>query len=141
MNGYLKPSEVFASDVWPAYEEYRADPLSERRAMNAASAIDHHLDWTFEYYSRVDPSRLIGRSTHSEFRDALFGECRPLRIMWEISDASHHRFLEPRKVQRRVTAATDAFVEINNELWIVPYKLPFLRTLETAVAYWQRWLD
>jgi hypothetical protein len=48
--GNTKPSERFATEVEPALAEYRADPTNQRRANDLARAIDHQLDWTYQYY-------------------------------------------------------------------------------------------
>jgi hypothetical protein len=58
MGALLKPSEMFRAEIEPAFAEYRADRLSERRAKYVARAIDHHLDWTHAYYKSVDRSRV-----------------------------------------------------------------------------------
>ena len=51
----LKTSEQFASEIEPAFAECSADPFSVRRANNLARALEHHVDWTYEDYSREDP--------------------------------------------------------------------------------------
>jgi hypothetical protein len=93
MIALLKPSEVFKKEIEPAFEEYPAEQLNERRAKYVARAVDHHLDWTYEYYDRVDKSRLLNTSSLKLFRSEPFSQCPELRIMWGISDSAHHRFL------------------------------------------------
>ena len=73
-------------EVEPAFTEYLADLLNERRAKYVARAIDHHLDWTYEYYERVDKSRLLNTGSLRTFRFELFSRCPELQIMWDISD-------------------------------------------------------
>jgi hypothetical protein len=48
-SGLTKPSERFIEEIEPALADYIKEPLSERLANNLARAIDHHLDWTFDY--------------------------------------------------------------------------------------------
>jgi hypothetical protein len=92
-SGLTKPSERFIEEIEPALADYIKEPLSERLANNLARAIDHHLDWTFDYYRKVDPSRLNGAGDEKSFRRQLFPQCSQLRMMNDLSDAAHHRFL------------------------------------------------
>jgi hypothetical protein len=140
MNDLLKPSQVFQREVAPAYADCLKNPLSERYAKIAAGAVDHHLDWTFIFYVKTERSRLDGLN-HAGFRESLFIRCPQLQIMWAIADAAHHRFLKPMQVARAVDTASDAFMEIGDELWIAPMKVPFLPALSTAVEFWRAWLD
>lgn len=135
------PSEIFAAEVQPAYQDFAADPLSERHAKNAARAVDHHLDWTFEYYDRTDQSRLLGAETLGGFRETIFGNCTELRMMNDISDAAHHRFLTRRVESRTVFTSTDSFVADIEELVVNNYNEPFLPALTTAVNFWRDWPD
>lgn len=141
MPALLKPSDVFAREIEPAFDEYKAEPLSERRAKNVARAIDHHLDWTYEYYAHVDRGRLLGAAQLKEFRQAIFLRCPELRIMFDISDAAHHRFLTRKNIPRIVETATAAFVEQDSQLWVQNYGRPFLPAVAAAVAFWKRWPD
>ncbi|MFZ1883261.1 MAG: hypothetical protein WAU53_06570 [Rhodoplanes sp.] len=141
MIALLKPSEVFQVEVEPAFTEYLADLLNERRAKYVARAIDHHLDWTYEYYERVDKSRLLNTGSLRTFRFELFSRCPELQIMWDISDAAHHRFLTRPGIARVVTTASDAFAVQTDELWINGYDRPFLPAATLAVRFWRSWPD
>lgn len=140
MVALLKPSEVLKTEIEPAFAEYLAEHLNERRAKYVAQTIDHHLVWTYEYYERIDKSRLLNASSLKAFRSELFRRCPELRIMWDISDAAHHRFLT-RRIKRVVTTASDAFAVRADELWIQGYDLPFLRAAAAAVKFWRSWPD
>jgi hypothetical protein len=48
-----KPSETFRLFIEPAYDEYIRNPLSERLANVLAAALDHQVDWTFNYYEQL----------------------------------------------------------------------------------------
>jgi hypothetical protein len=137
----VKPSENFRGEVEPAAIEYFAQPSSVRHANMAARAVDHHLDWTFEYYKRTDEIRLSGRTTHGAFREEMFRRCGALKIMWELSDAAHHRFLEPRRTPRLVSSSTDAYVDVGTDLWVPDHNVLFWPTLVAAVEFWRAWRD
>jgi hypothetical protein len=142
MAALLKPSERFQNEIKPAFDEYLADVLDERRANNLARAIDHHLDWTYEYHSNGDRSRLLGANKLKDFRRAAFRQCPELKIMWDLSDAAHHRFLAlPSNPPRTVATSTAAFTTRANQLWVQGYNKPFLPAATAAVEYWRRWPD
>ena len=106
-NGLTRPSERFIQEIEPALAEYNKGPLSERLANNLARAVDHHLDWTFDYYRKVDPSRLNGAGDEKSFRRQLLQQCSQLQIMNDLSDAAHHRFLtRPNNPSRIVDTST-----------------------------------
>jgi len=138
----LSPSARFQSEIQPAMDEYLADPLSERRANNLARAIDHHLDWTFAYYDRGDRSRLMGASNLSDFRQKLFALCPELRMMWDLSDAAHHRFLDrPATPARVVVVSSMAYSTQDSTLFVADYDRPFRDAVPQAVDFWRRWHD
>jgi hypothetical protein len=142
MAALLKPSEVFRHEIEPAFADYLADVLNERLAKYLARAIDHHLDWTYEYHLKGNRSRLLGANGLKKFRRAVFGRCPELEIMWDISDAAHHRFLtRPSNPPRTVATSTDAFTAQANGLWVKHYNRPFLPAATTAVEFWRRWPD
>src|SRR5262245_30172571 len=88
-NGLIKPSEQFQQEIQPALDDYLEDPLSERVAKNLARAIDHQVDWTFEYYQKNDRSRLNGARDVKSFRRQLVTQCSELQIMNDLPDAAH----------------------------------------------------
>jgi hypothetical protein len=144
MGALLKPSERFRSEVDPAFKEYLSDSLSERRANNIARALDHHLDWTYEYYARGDRSRLPGDGSLATFRQNAFASCPVvLQMMHDLSDASHHRILtRPSKPSRIVVVSSAAYaVQDCGELWVNGYETPFLPAARTAVEFWKHWPD
>jgi hypothetical protein len=123
-------------------DEYFADPLNERKADGLARAIDHHLDWTFEYYDRGDQSRLMGATTVSEFRQKLFALCPELRMMWDLSDAAHHRILDrPATPERVVVVSSMAYSTQDGTLFVPNYDRPFCDAVPQAVDFWRRWHD
>src|SRR5262249_5047989 len=79
-NGLIKPSEQFHQEIQPALDDYLKNPLSERLAKNLARAIDHQVDWTFEYYQQNDRSRLNGARDVKSFRRQLVTQCSELPL-------------------------------------------------------------
>ena len=141
-NRLIKPSENFREEIEPALAVYLNDPLSKRLANNLARAVDHHLTWTFEYYKDVDPSRLSGSSNEKEFRRQLISQCPELRIMNDLSDAAHHRFLRrPNDPPRATVASTAAYSTEAGELYVTDHKAPFFRAAVKAVDFWRGWED
>jgi hypothetical protein len=107
-NGLIKPSERFRQEIQPALDDYLKELGSERLANNLARAIDHQVDWTFEYYEQTDPRRLNGAKDEKSFRRQLLGQCPELAIMNDLSDAAHHRFLNRPSNPARVTVTSSA---------------------------------
>jgi hypothetical protein len=142
MGALLKPSERFRSEVDPAFKEYLSESLSERRANNIARALDHHLDWTYEYYARGDRSRLPGDCSLATFRQEAFASCPALKMMHDLSDASHHRFLTRQsKPPRTVVVSSAAYAVQDCDLWVSGYERPFRPAASDAVEFWKRWRD
>ena len=146
-NGLIKPSEQFQQEIQPALDDYLKNPRSERLAKNLARAIDHQVDWTFEYYQQNDPSRLNGARDVKSFRRQLVTQCSELQIMNDLSDAAHHRFLTwPNNPPRVVVQASAAFSLQSPtgggsvQLYISTYG-PFLPAATKAVAFWRNWQD
>jgi hypothetical protein len=110
------PSQIFQERILPAYDEYVADSGYIRRANILAAAIDHHLEWTFEYYKGRDVSRLRGANGLQQFREMIYGLCPDLAMMKDLEDADKHRELraDPR---RRVFLSTSAYAIKEGRLW------------------------
>jgi hypothetical protein len=148
-NGLIKPSERFLGEVEPALDEYLRDPLSERLANNLARAIDHQVDWTFEYYGQHDPSRLGGASNVKTFRLQLIGRCPELRMMNDLSDAAHHRILTRPNSPPRITVTSSSAYSPQPKsgsggsvgLFVPGYATPFLLAAAKAIEFWRIWQD
>ena len=69
----IKPSDQFRREIEPALDDYLKDVGSERLANNLARAIDHQVDWTFEYYKKVD--RLCHVVLYSTCRHPVQRKC------------------------------------------------------------------
>jgi len=137
-----KPSEVFASRVQPALDNYLAGPKDERLANNLAEAINNQVGWSFAYYLENDRSRLSGSTTPTEYRLKAFDECPATKMMWDLADANKHRFLTRQQpVPRTVTSSTAAFSIRNNELWVNEYNKAFLPEATAAMEYLKRQPD
>jgi hypothetical protein len=113
-NGLIKPSEQFQRQIQPALDDYLRDPGSERLANNLARAVDHQVDWTFEYYKQNNPSRLNGASDVRSFRRQLLKQCPELQMMNDLSDAAHHRFLTWPSDPPRITVESSSAYSLNS---------------------------
>ena len=124
----------------PALVEYLAEPQSERRANILATAINDHAEWTFRYYP-AGSDRVFGANTPHQFREALFSRCPELRMMWDLADASKHRFLTKPGIPRTVAVSTAAYTVKSDELYIQGFDQPFSAAAQRAVGYWKQWSD
>jgi hypothetical protein len=145
LNGLTKPSEIFSSKVDPAFTAYGRALLDERLANNLARALNDQLEWTYQYYEKNgDRSRLYGATSLSDFRRKIFEQdrCPDARMMWDLADADHHRFLERGSdPSRLVTASTAAYTPDNGQLVVSPYKKTLLDAATAAVSFWRKWPD
>ena len=144
----IKPSDQFRREIEPALDDYLKDVGSERLANNLARAIDHQVDWTFEYYKKVDPCRLNGAKEPKSFRRQLLPQCPELAIMNDLSDAAHHRFLDrPNDPARITVTSTAAYSPVHSgqsdgvQLYIQATETPFLSVARKAVDFWRQWKD
>jgi hypothetical protein len=141
-NSLTKPSRIFNERIAPAYNEYLSDPKNKRLARILAAALDHHLEWTFQYYKQNDPSRLAGANNLIDFQEATFGKFPTTRMMWDLADADKHiLFTMERLVPRLVHTSTNPFSVYKDELWVDPYNKPFLPEVTAAMEYWKNWPD
>jgi len=122
MSSLTKPSEMFQRDVEPALDDYLKEPLSERRANILAAALDHHLDWTYEYLKAGDQTRLGLK----DFRRSRIAECPDLQMMNDLSDSKHHRVLDRNNdPPRTVKLSTAAYKVENGQLHVPQYGKAF----------------
>lgn len=141
-NGLTKPSERFSQEIEPALSDYIKDPLSQRLANILATAVDHHVDWTYKYYETADPSRLYGAVDEKSFRRQLLPHCPQLQIVNELSAAAHHRFLDRKNDPPRVVdTSTAAYREQTGTLYVCKHETPFLQAATISVDFWRAWKD
>lgn len=141
MPSLTKPSEVFRQKILPAYEDYRANPLSERHASIVAREVSDNVEWTFKYYKAEDQSRLSGATNLKDFRQSIFARCPELRLMWDLGDAIKHRFLTRPGIPRIVRSATAAYTTRDDELVVAVSQQAFLPAVTAAVNFWKNWQD
>jgi len=154
----IKPSERFRQEILPALDDYLNDSVSERLAHSLARALDHHVDWTFEYCNQNDQARLNGATDPKSFRRDLLGQCPELQMMNDLSDAAHHRFLTRRNDPPRVVVESTAAYSLQPssestggsvtlcasgsvQLCVSGYDKPFLPAARNAVDFWRQWKD
>ena len=143
MSRLTKPSEIFKTEIFPAYIDCCASPRSERHAKIAAKAVSDQVEWTFEYYKQENSERLSGSKTVGYFRRQLIEKCPELHILWDAGDAAKHRFLDVpskrRNPQPLISSPTAAYSEAEGELLLD--EKPFLPILKAAVDFWKNWPD
>jgi hypothetical protein len=118
-------------------------------ADNLASAVDHHLDWTFVYYEQTDPARLNGAKDEKSFRRQLLGQCPELAAMNDLSDGAHHRFLTRPSNPARITVTSSAAYSVQAnpaqpggvQLYISASQTQFFSAATKAVDFWRNWKD
>jgi hypothetical protein len=130
-----KPSERLQQDLELAFSDYLQDPCSQRRANIVARAADDHVEWTFKYRERYDPSRLNGRDLKS-FRANLISQCPALQMMSDLADAADHRILTREHTPPRVvTVSTAAYYEDAGVLRVHGFDTSFPSAAEQVVKF------
>jgi len=71
---------VFRREAQPAYEDFMQNSLSERRAKIAARSINDQLEWTFQYYLKLDESRLSGNTKLNPFASIFSGNVKCFEV-------------------------------------------------------------
>ena len=139
-NSLTKPSVIFNEKIAPAYNEYLSDPKNKRLANILAAALDHHAEWTFQYYKENDPSRLVGVNNPMAFREATFGKCPATQMMWDLAEAQKHLLLTREwRTPKLVHTNSNPYSLHKDELWVDPYNRPFLPEATAAMEYWKNW--
>ena len=137
----LQPSERLKSVVLPALSDCSRYPLDQRLANLLARALNDYLKWTYTFYKRTDPSRLLNTRDFGEFQQAIFVLCQETRMMWDLADESHQQFLTkpadpPRTVRSAATHSTE-----DTKLFVKNYDKAFLESAERAVHFWEQWVS
>jgi hypothetical protein len=89
-NGYATPAhEFFARHVEPAVAEWRANRLDDRRAMQAAVALNQLADYYFHSVP-VGDARRHGAQNVGELRAALGTQAGAFALIRDIADAHKH---------------------------------------------------
>jgi len=141
------PKGQFVTDVLPPYHDFVAAPTLEHSAIAAANALAHFAEHVFVYYQHHAPSVLAGTTRAADFVSYLARteQHDELDIIWDLSLASKHRFLDrPASRQRHITGAIEAFLPGATaplRLVLQDGRQPLIAdVLEAAVRFWQRWL-
>jgi hypothetical protein len=118
----------------------KKNPFVERYANIAACAVSEQIEWVFLYYERTDESRLDGAKTLTDFRRMIFERCPELKLMWDVGDASKHRFLtRAANPARTIESSTAAYFPGAAGLLLAGAE--FRKTLTAAVEFWRTWAD
>jgi hypothetical protein len=99
----------------PNFEEWAANPIDERRAMNAILSLNHMADWYFAE-NRSIPTK-VGRATALKgYCDYLVSnECSEFKWVWDVAEAHKHFRLDRRSAiiisTDQITVHTTDYVE------------------------------
>jgi len=138
----LQPSERLKSVVLPALSDCSRYPLDQQLANILARALNDYLKWTYTFYKRTDPSRLLNTRDFGDFQQAIFVLCQEMRMMWDLADASHRQFLiKPTEPPQMVRSSTAAHSTEGTKLFVKNYDKPFLECAERAVRFWEQWVS
>jgi hypothetical protein len=96
------PRNFFEQHVRPNYEEWRQEPLNERRAKNAVSDANNMAARVFHYWNGRDQSQIYGARREGDYRDELAArECPDFALVRDVAEAYKH--VELSRPTRRVT--------------------------------------
>jgi hypothetical protein len=91
------------------YNDWRAQQLDLRRAMNFAVVANQFADWVFNHCRTHAPHRVAGCKEPADFRWRLVGRCGDFRHVWNIADGHKHMELKKPERVRPVSAVPGAF--------------------------------
>jgi hypothetical protein len=144
----MTPGEWFSKIVEPNYQAFQANPDSERHAFNAILAVHHFWDRVYQYWERIDRSRLLGSATHADFLLVLIKRHGvEIEILNDVANALKHHFLTRRSLGRDpsqmwTATATDAIYQppaAGGELQIANTGRSVSDVLGRAIAYCRLW--
>ncbi len=98
------PRNFFENHVKPNYEDWLANPLSERLAKNAVSDANIMAERVFHHWKERDPTRVFSAEGPTPYRRAMVSnECDDFQLVWDVADGHKHVELdrEPRQVTRK----------------------------------------
>lgn len=87
--GSLNFGKDTAEDKYAAflleYDEYKNDDLSISKAQRVATSAWHLVDWIFENHRAIHNFNDLGL-----FRESLYPNCKSLKIMHDLANATKH---------------------------------------------------
>lgn len=133
------PEEHLDLIVKPAFDDFRADPSAEHRAISAASAAAHFCEWLYIYYAYHHPEKLYGAKKASEYRQYIIRNHMPsLAEVTDVADASKHRFLT--NSYRVITSSSAAFLQTPGALRLTEEGRDFVDIVRSVVNFWEKWI-
>ena len=118
--GIIVPRNFFDQHVLPNYDEWLAQPLDERCALNAVAAANNMAERVYHYWKDTDRAQVFDANTESKYRDELATrECGDFGLVRDVADAHKHLTLD--RQSRRVSQASQTGVgSIDNEPKALP---------------------
>jgi hypothetical protein len=131
--------EYFDQVVDPNYQDFLAEAMSFRRAINAAVTMYHFYERIYWYRKDNSPERLPGNGSVDDFRQSLVQQCEDLDLLWDVADSMKHQFLTRPKAQGRarvVFAATDTHLSQEYEMLVGDTGRTVENLLSTVRQFW-----
>jgi hypothetical protein len=72
------------------HREYRADPLSLRKAIAVLMFANHISEHVFAAYARVDPAKVSDQRSEKSYREYMVGQKPELGVIRDLCDFSKH---------------------------------------------------
>jgi hypothetical protein len=105
----MSAKSFFEKYLRPNIDDWTANPIDERRAMNAILSLNQMTDW-FYNENKSDPSKIALAQNLNDFREHLIqNECSDFQYIWDVADA-HKHFMLYRK-SANVKKAEDTSVQ------------------------------
>jgi hypothetical protein len=105
----MSAKSFFEKYLRPNFEEWTANPIDERRAMNAILSLSQMTDW-FYHENKSDLSKIASAKNLNDFREQLIqNKCSDFQYIWDVADAHKHFVLDRRSA--KVKKADDVSVQ------------------------------
>ena len=71
----------------------------------------------------------------------MFAKSRDLKIVFDVAEASKHRFLTRKPERRDVKGSTEGFMAEKGRLFMPDIQEHYDSVLDRAVDFWKAWLN
>lgn len=95
--------DFWDAHVWPALDAWSGDPTDLRLALSAVLPLYHTADHVWHSYASVDPAKVLGTSSPSQYRSILAQLHPEFAIVRDVAEAHKHCSLD--RLTRVVTNA------------------------------------
>lgn len=137
----LKPMKLQTPASWvaavtePSIADFRAQPSVQHRGIAAAREVYHVHERIFQYWGRIDPSRIHNTDDEKDFARYLRGVSRDFEILGDAADATKHHVL--RNTTRFVLTASMASTVSGGAITVGPSGPSLLATIDAVMALYR----